>query len=327
MLENELPDLLLTANILGSVDRYMIWLFNKDFTTIRAARVLSRLRRDNLITSIPLAEELTRILSTNPSHVVNLDGKLSELNHLRGFLDEVIGEVNGYDLRQQIGSGLQIARLRTLRTWGLVVLITVFLLSPLFVQWKSGLAWPVEAMVFEGFLPPWIHLTWVNALVIAMVGATGGFLSGLLQARNSQVGLVEFQENMLKLQLRPLVGALVALVLFMLLSWDVLTGIKVTSAGSFFLIAFVAGFSERFFLKLLDIGNEEVIAQTAETAQTAQLVTERVAGLARREAQLITERAENPTYERSSQPARAGLTTGLGAGAPTEPGSSEGQTG
>ena len=54
-----------------------------------------------------------------------------------------------------------------------------------------------------------------------------------------------------KLQLRPLVGALVALILYTLLSWQVLPGIKIENVGSYFLIAFLSGFSERYFLQLL----------------------------------------------------------------------------
>jgi hypothetical protein len=86
-----------------------------------------------------------------------------------------------------------------------------------------------------------------------LMGAIGGFLSGLLQARSTQVTLAEYLENMLKLQLRPLVGALVALILYVLLSWQVLPGISMESAGSYFIIAFLSGFSERYFLRLLDI--------------------------------------------------------------------------
>ena len=56
---------------------------------------------------------------------------------------------------------------------------------------------------------------------------------------------------MLKLQLRPLVGALVSLVLYTLLSWQVLPGIKIENVGSYFLIAFLSGFSERYFLQLV----------------------------------------------------------------------------
>jgi hypothetical protein len=93
----------------------------------------------------------------------------------------------------------------------------------------------------------------MNSFAMLLMGAVGGFLSGLLHARSTQVTLAEYLENMLKLQLRPLVGALVALILYVLLSWQVLPGISIESAGSYFIIAFLSGFSERYFLRLLDI--------------------------------------------------------------------------
>jgi len=49
-----------------------------------------------------------------------------------------------------------------------------------------------------------------------------------------------------------LVGAAVAVTVYYLLSWRAVP-IDVTSAGTFLLVAFMSGFSERFFLKLLGL--------------------------------------------------------------------------
>jgi hypothetical protein len=67
---------------------------------------------------------------------------------------------------------------------------------------------------------------------------------------------------MLRLQLRPLVGALVALILYTMLSWQILPGINIANAGSYFLIAFLSGFSERYFLKLLKVDAEKEDEET-----------------------------------------------------------------
>jgi hypothetical protein len=56
---------------------------------------------------------------------------------------------------------------------------------------------------------------------------------------------------MLKLALKPLVGAVAALTLYFFLTWQVLTGVQVTSGGTILLVAFLAGFSERYFLRIL----------------------------------------------------------------------------
>lgn len=93
------------------------------------------------------------------------------------------------------------------------------------------------------------------------MGAVGGFLSGLLQIRRSQVGLAQYQESMLNLLLKPLVGSIAAVVLFVLLSWQILPGIDVKSAGTYVCLAFISGFSERYFLKLLDIKLDDNNAQ------------------------------------------------------------------
>lgn len=98
-------------------------------------------------------------------------------------------------------------------------------------------------------------IVWISAFAIAMVGGAGGFLSGLLQARSTRVKTPQFLESMLNLQLKPLVGALASLVLCAFLSWQVLPVIQVENVGSYVLAAFLSGFSERYFLRLLKADN------------------------------------------------------------------------
>jgi hypothetical protein len=109
--------------------------------------------------------------------------------------------------------------------------------------------WPVER-----FLGPEIsYTTWFNALGVLVAGMMGGFLSGLLYSRSSRVTLADYQETMLKLALRPMVGGIIALALVVMLSWNLIPAIDPKNAGVFLLAAFLSGFSERYFLKLLDI--------------------------------------------------------------------------
>jgi hypothetical protein len=96
------------------------------------------------------------------------------------------------------------------------------------------------------------------------LGAVGGFLSGLLQAQSTQITFTEYLENMLKLQLRPLVGALVSLILYTLLSWQILPGSTIVNVGSYFLIAFLSRFSERYFLQLLKTEAEKPNEKTGQ---------------------------------------------------------------
>jgi hypothetical protein len=91
----------------------------------------------------------------------------------------------------------------------------------------------------------------VAAAAVATLGAVGGIFSGLISTRDSRATLVEYRTSMIKLALKPLVGAVAAVTLYLLLSWQILTGVQVTNGGTFLLVGFLAGFSERYFLRLL----------------------------------------------------------------------------
>lgn len=110
----------------------------------------------------------------------------------------------------------------------------------------------------------------MNAVAMMILGAVGGFLSGLLQARSTRVTLSEYLESMLRLQLRPLVGALVALILYTILSWQVLPGITIVNPGSYFLIAFLSRFSERYFLRLLKTETENSNEESKALGKTEE---------------------------------------------------------
>jgi hypothetical protein len=66
-----------------------------------------------------------------------------------------------------------------------------------------------------------------------------------------------YQERLLLLEIKPLVGAVVSLVLFCLLSWGVVPAVSPQNFGSYLLVAFVAGFSEKYFLRLLPLDPNE----------------------------------------------------------------------
>lgn len=277
-LEQEDCDLLAVASALNMVDQYMVWLFAPEFVAIRARIVLSRLADQKLNVNNPLAARLSEMIEITPHQPF-------PLNTVRAILDELAGQINEKSLEDQISNGLQIDRLRALRPWGIRVTLLAVLLSPLVINpsLQPAVTWPL-ASVFKwdwGFADALIE-GWIIGFTIATMGAIGGFLSGLLQARSSRITLLKYQENMLKLQLKPLIGALVAVVLYMFLSWKLLIGVSLENAGSFFVLSFLAGFSERFFLRLLEInrGDEEdqavsastTVAKVEQAGQTTTLV-------------------------------------------------------
>ena len=93
---------------------------------------------------------------------------------------------------------------------------------------------------------------YVLAISIIVIGMIGGIVSGLTNLKSSQPTLLNYQIAWLEFQLRPLIGGTFALTLIMILSWDILPGINVDEVGTYLLVAFLAGFSERYFTTFLE---------------------------------------------------------------------------
>jgi len=231
-------ELLTVSSSLDLVERYMVWLYPDWVARARIEGILLRLESLSFKGKELLKERLSGL--SKPE-------KETHHGEVRSVLDEAIGLINAEVVQERIGRGLQINRLKALRLWGLVVLLIFLLAAPLATNIENIAGWPSQLIVSQGVGV----YSWMNAVAMMVLGAVGGFLSGLLQARSTRITLTEYLESMLKLQLRPLVGALVALILYTILSWQVLPGITIVNAGSYFLIAFLSGFSERYFLRLL----------------------------------------------------------------------------
>jgi hypothetical protein len=265
-LEHGNPSLLMVSSALDLVERYMVWLYPDWMAKARISTILLKLRSLSFKGKDLLASRLARLSELE---------KESYPGQFRATLDMAIGAINHQVFQGHIGRGLQINRLGLLRNWGLVILVIFLIGSPFAINISDVRVWPSDLIAGES---DWL-IAWMNAFAMLLMGAVGGFLSGLLQARSTQVTLAEYLENMLKLQLRPLVGGLVALILYVFLSWQVLPGISIESAGSYFIIAFLSGFSERYFLRLLDIetgsgesGDQiEVETESGESSQGTKL--------------------------------------------------------
>ena len=59
--------------------------------------------------------------------------------------------------------------------------------------------------------------------------------------------------------------AITALILLVMLSWNILSGILNSNPGSYVLAAFISGFSERYFLNLLKIEPENEAQKKTNT--------------------------------------------------------------
>lgn len=249
ILEEESPDLLSASSTLDLVERYMVWMYPPHIAEARLTSMYLRVGQLPPQDRSAFTRELDLLCDGTGKLRPNTESRL------RSVFDEVIGGYNRYMLQSQLGSGLQIRRLKILTWWGAVLLCVLLLASPLAVAPGQGYAvrWPY---VLAG-MPRELSWRWLGALTVTLFGALGGFLSALLQARNARVSLAEYQANMLRLQLKIWVGAIVSLLLYVLLAWKIVPGISIEVQGMYLLVGFISGFSERYFLKLLDLKEDE----------------------------------------------------------------------
>jgi hypothetical protein len=251
-------DTLGAKNLLDMIDQYMVWLYPAHVAFPQADALLSDLKAQNHPLALYLESQIAKSGGT-------------DLDIIRATLDKVRDTLNQENQMGQLNKGLQIERLKLLMRWGRIFLILLLAILPMIV--KS------DVKIFDGTalgkLMPDIQ-PWFSILTVGIIGATGAFLSGLMQVRRSKVTLDEFRENVVQFKLRPLVGAIFAVIIAALLSWDLIAGIDITNAGVYVLIAFLCGFSERFFLGLLQLdedGNSTREAGTPIVAANAKVIT------------------------------------------------------
>lgn len=251
-------DTLGAKNLLDMIDQYMVWLYPTHVAFPQADALLSELKAQNH----PMALYLE-------SQIAKSGG--NDLDIIRATLDKVRDTLNQENQMGQLNRGLQIERLKLLMRWGQAFLLLLLAILPLIV--KS------DVKIFDGtalgkIMPD--MQPWFSILTVGVIGATGAFLSGLMQVRRTKITLDDFKENVVQFKLRPLVGAIFAVIIAALLSWDLIAGIDITNAGVYVLIAFLCGFSERFFLDLLKIdedGNSTREAGTSIVPTNAKVIT------------------------------------------------------
>ena len=250
-LEQPDPDLLSVNSTLDLIERCIVWATPSYLLVARIPglrrRVERELQSDACTWLQPLLHRLTVATESAPAGRPPVP-----LHELRSTIDEATVVLNTAVTERQITSGLQLERLTILRDRGLVLLALLALLLPMLMPAATEGTRLTVPFVLR-FVPLAASDAWLSGVAVALFGAAGGFLSGLLQARASTVTTAEYQDSLLRLELRPIVGATIALVLFVLLSWGIVPGVAITSGGSYLLLAFLSGFSERYFLKLLEL--------------------------------------------------------------------------
>jgi hypothetical protein len=230
-LELKRPDLLTVASSLDLAERYMAWIYPPHILAVRSASTKLRLRS----VQPPGWDQYLDLLKDAPPEMQRMP------------LDEAIGACNRHALNEEISNGLQIRRLRTYRNWSILVLLALLILSPLLVRGVAAGFWPSSTVLDLGRLEYWLP-----SFSVLLVGMLGGFISGLFQVSGSRITLSGYRESMVKLSVRPMLGGLAALILYVLLSWGLVPAVKTDTAGAYLFVAFLAGFSERYLLRLID---------------------------------------------------------------------------
>ena len=174
------------------------------------------------------------------------------LGGLRAALEKTKQAMNEASQSALISTGLQIERLKTSWMWSLIVLAIALCFLPMMVNYDDTF-WKATAIdkVQNTYWQPWYV-----AGCMAIFGVGGAFFSSLMQVRTTKSSLSDFQEKQKDSQLKLAVGAIAALIMFIFLSWQIIPGVELKNAGSFLFLAFVAGFSERYFLRILNIEDE-----------------------------------------------------------------------
>ena len=243
-LEMPHPDLDATHSLLETIGRRMVHLYDQAFAQAASYGVMSRLEERCPHTYERLSKRVAPLQS----------GELAEakFTELCALLDEALRVCSAREKEAMRASMLQVQRLRWIM-WCVVAVFAVLLLfSPALVNDAALIGWPLKNLPLHVQLgSSSSFLCWSCAFGMMLVGAAGGMISGLLGAKHMVVSLWEYQEANIRLLLKPLIGGTTSLLVFVLLSWNVLQGVTITNVGSYLLIAFLCGFSERYFEGLL----------------------------------------------------------------------------
>lgn len=176
---------------------------------------------------------------------------------------DVLSHIGEMDERQLIADDLQVSRLSkaigyVALGWLLLLLIVPFVSS---VQRgaEGQIIWPLVDLDSAGRLD-----LFLGGLGLSLVGAVGGIVSGMFSVRDSATSLLDYRTSVKRMALKPLFGAVAALTLYFFLSANLISGVAVTSAGTYVVAAFLAGFSERYFLRIVDPEGKDKVAANGE---------------------------------------------------------------
>jgi hypothetical protein len=260
-LESENPRIYFSSSMLDLAARSLVWLYTEDTVKFRYRAVMAQLE------DLQDADDAKRAFK-QLKYVRNED-----ISRQRAALADALEYFSRQEQRLLLEDSLQVSRLhRLLWYMGTAFVLLVIAAPAVTINLSQGVpGWPVLRIG-----PAWLTQL-IAAASVGFVGAAGGLFSGLINTRDSSTTLGEYRTSMLKLALKPLVGAVASITLYIFLDWQI-TGMKVINGGTFLLVGFLAGFSERYFLKLLQAPTEHNDLQNGQRQDRLASVRDQLVG-------------------------------------------------
>ena len=246
-LQKPKPDLQAAAGAISQADQALVRLRSAITLQARAQQLIDELQSRGLTAN---ANRLKQICLAKSS--VTDDGKGWSESHRREAgvaVAEAIGKLALCQREEWINEDLQVARLHWLAVFVATAFVATLAVSAIAANPHPVHGWPVNSLAS---LPDPLSSV-LASFGVAQLGAAGGLFSGLLVTQGAGASLLGYRTSVMRLTLKPMVGALMACVIYIILSWQVVPGITVTNGGTFLVIGFVTGFSERYILRVLNV--------------------------------------------------------------------------
>ncbi len=246
----EKADAQAAAGAISQADQALVWLSPDATLEARSQQLIDDLKSRGLTVAARRLDQACSAPSKNDTP--EIPGALWSDNHWRkvaAAVAEAIGLLAVSQENEWINNDLQVARLRLLAVYVGVALLLTLAATTIVANPYPVHGWPVASLA--RFPAPVSSL--FASLGVAVLGAAGGLFSGLLATQGAGTSLLGYRTSVLRLILKPLVGALMACIIYIALSWQVVPGITVTNGGTFLVLGFVTGFSERYILRVLNV--------------------------------------------------------------------------
>lgn|GEM_PF-640396 len=258
LLEADDSDKLCAANAINLLDRYLIWIFPPALVKMR-----SEILSENILSDYPFySKKLAEAINCFAEKCNDKGPNEQDMKNIRAVYDEVKGKINRDKIDKHTNKELQLNKLAYLNKIGIAVLLVAILVF----GFLTDPAKLYESYSSRSYLNIKIFLLdtkWIILWCYVFVGAMGAFISGMMEVRNSTVNLADYQETEGKLYLRLLIGGIMSLIVIVSLSKGILD-IEIKNNGTFLLLAFLSGFSERYFLRIFKLTAEGDVQESKE---------------------------------------------------------------